>query len=497
MSTSQSDDVSSINAAQQPDDAYKWKAFAAIAISFTTMVMSMQMAFVALSAIAEDYGITLRSVTWVVIAQALTISALMLPMGRFADIIGRKRVHLIGLVLFAAGAAGSAFSPTFGILIVFRVVMAVGNAMGQSVGMAMVVSVFPERERGKAIGSQTTAVAVGGSLGPIIAGLVLQWFPWETLFLMLLVPIGIAFIAGLFVLDEQKVSRGRSTEKAPFDWLGAALSAMAITLLVITINNPSGASWVSPLVLGSIAAVIVLLAAFVTWELKSSSPMLELRMFSNYMFTLGISTRILGFMGTTATRFLLPIFLISFRGLTEGTAGLILFLTSLGMGMAAQTSGRLSDKFGERRFLIFGFVILIATAIAFTFVDGETPMGTVMVIVFFNGLAMGLWNVPNSSVIMGSVPPSRFGVVGALTNLARNFGNVTGQAIASTIVVGVMVSRGFDIQLDEIADTPGAGAAFADGWRAAYIVVTGFSVIGLVMAILTKPGPRARDEDGG
>ena len=106
MSTSQSDDVSSINAAQQPDDAYKWKAFAAIAISFTTMVMSMQMAFVALSAIAEDYGITLRSVTWVVIAQALTISALMLPMGRFADIIGRKRVHLIGLVLFAAGATG-------------------------------------------------------------------------------------------------------------------------------------------------------------------------------------------------------------------------------------------------------------------------------------------------------------------------------------------------------------------------------------------------------
>lgn len=495
MSTSQTDDVPSIRTSGRPDDSYKWKAFAAIAISFTTMVMSMQMAFVALSAIAEDYGITLRSVTWVVIAQALTISALMLPMGRFADIIGRKKVHLIGLVFFAAGAAGSAFSPTFGVLIVFRVIMAIGNSMGQSVGMAMVVSVFPERERGKAIGSQTTAVAVGGSLGPIVAGLVLQWFPWETLFLMLLVPIGVAFVAGLFILDEDKVSRGRAVEKPPFDWMGAVLSAMAITLLVITINNPSGASWVSPLVLGSIAGVVVLLAAFVTWELRSDSPMLELRMFGNFMFTLGISTRVLGFMGTTATRFLLPIFLISFRGLTEGIAGLVLFLTSLGMGMAAQTSGRLSDRFGERRFLVLGFVILIATAIAFTFVDGETPMEIVMVIVFLNGLAMGLWNVPNSSVIMGSVPPSRFGVVGALTNLARNFGNVTGQAIASTIVVGVMLSRGFDIQLDEIADTPGAGAAFTDGWRAAYYVVTGFSVIGLVMAIMTKPRPRTFDED--
>jgi len=494
MSTSRTDNASSLNRGQPFDDAYKWKAFAAIAIAFTTMVMSMQMAFVALSAIAEDYGITLRAVTWVVIAQALTISALMLPMGRLADIIGRKKVHLVGLVLFAVGAAGSAFSPTFGILIVFRVVMAVGNSMGQSVGTAMVISVFSDRERGKAIGSQTTAVAVGGSLGPIIAGLVLQWFPWETLFLMLLPPIAIALVAGYFILDEEKVSRGRMDEKPPFDWVGAFPSALAIILLVITINNPSGASWASPLVLGSIVGVVVLLAAFVTWELRSSSPMLELRMFGNFMFTMGISTRVLGFMGTTATRFLLPIFLISFRGLTEGAAGLILFLTSLGMGIAAQTSGRLSDSFGERRFLIFGFLILIGTAIAFAFVDGETPMWIVMVIVFVNGLAMGLWNVPNSSVIMGSVPPSRFGVVGALQNLARNFGNVTGQAIASTIVVGVMVSRGFDIQLDELADVPGAKDAFADGWRAAYVVVTAFSAMGLFMAFLTKPRRRTWDD---
>jgi MFS family permease len=407
-------------------------------------------------------------------------------MGRLADIIGRKKVHLIGLVLFAAGAAGSAFSPTFGILIIFRVVMAVGNAMGQSVGMAMVISVFPAQERGMAIGSQTTAVAFGGTLGPIVAGLVLQWFPWETLFLMLLVPISIAFVAGFFVLDEERVSRGRSKDSPPFDWIGAFLSAAAITLLVLTINNPLGVSWVSPIILGSVAGVLVLLAGFVTWELRSSAPMLELRMFSNFMFSLGITTRVLGFMGTTATRFLLPIFLISFRGLTEGAAGLVLFLTSLGMGMAAQTSGRLSDRFGERPFLIMGFLILIGTALAFSFVDGETPMGLVMVVVFINGLAMGMWNVPNSSMIMGSVPPSRFGVVGALTNLSRNFGNVTGQAIASTVVVGVMVSRGFDIQLDEIAETPGAGDAFADGWRAAYVLVTAFSAVGLLLAFFSK-----------
>src|SRR5688572_19200132 len=100
------------------DDGYKWRAFAAIAISFVTMVMSISMVFVALSSIAAEYGVTLRAVSWVVIVQALTITALMLPMGRLADIIGRRRVHLIGLSLFAGGSICCAFAPTLGTLLV-------------------------------------------------------------------------------------------------------------------------------------------------------------------------------------------------------------------------------------------------------------------------------------------------------------------------------------------------------------------------------------------
>ena len=242
--------------------------------------------------------------------------------------------------------------------------MAVGNSMGQSVGMAMVISVFPDSERGKAIGSQTTAVAVGGASGPIIAGLVLQWLPWETLFLMIVFPIVIAFVAGYFILDEERVSRGRSGDRPSFDWIGAFLSAAAVVLLVITVNNPLGVGWVSPLIIGGIAGFVVLMGGFVAWELRIESPMLQLRMFRNRVFSMAISTRFLGFLGTTATRFLLPIFLISFRGLTEGVAGMVLFLAALGMGVAAQSSGRLADRFGERPFLIFGFVILIGTALA-------------------------------------------------------------------------------------------------------------------------------------
>jgi EmrB/QacA subfamily drug resistance transporter len=479
-----------------PDDLYKWKAFIAIGVAFVTQVMSMSMVFVALSSIAEDYGVTLRAVAWVVVAQALTISALMMPMGRLADIIGWKRVHLGGLALFGGGALLTAFAPTFAVLIAARVVMSIGSAMGQSVGTAMVVAVFPPEERGTAIGSQTTAVSIGGASGPIVGGLLLQIFPWQALFLLLLPPVAIALVAGYFVLDDARLNQHREGDRPPFDIVGATLSALAIALLVITINNPLALSWASPLILSSIAVVAVLLAAFAWWELRYRAPMLDLRMFSDRVLSTAISARFLGFLGTTVTLLLMPIYLISVRGLQEAAAGGILFLTSLGMGIAAQGSGRLSDRFGPRRFSLVGFAVMVTTALVLALLSEETAFWKIMIVLFVNGLAMGLWNVPNNTMIMGTVPATRLGVVGALSNLTRNVGNVVGQAVASGVVVAVMVSRGFDVPLNEIADTPGAAAAFMDGWRAAYLLATGYVALALVLTFLTRPDA-GREEPAG
>ena len=162
-------------------------------------------------------------------------------------------------------------------------------------------------------------------------------------------------------------------------------------------------------------------------------------------------------------------------------------MTGLGMGIASYAAGRLSDRFGPRPFTVLGFSVLVLTSVPMAFVTAHTSLWIVIVLLFAIGLAMGLWNVPNNSTILGAVPRSRLGVVGALTNLTRNVGNVTGQALASAIVVGVMVSRGFDIPLSDVGDDPGAGSAFTDGWQAAYFVVTALSLVGLGLAMLTKP----------
>lgn len=476
------------------DYSYKWTAFVAIGISFVTQVLAQSMVFVALSDIADDFGVTLRAVSWVVVIQALTISAFMMPMGRLADIIGWRKVHLIGLVVFGGGAMCVALAPTFGLLIAARVLMAAGNSMGQSVGTAMAVAVFPPEERGTAIGSQTTAVAIGGASGPMVGGLVLQVLPWEALFWMVLVPISIAFVAGYFLLTEERLGQPRDAERPPFDYLGATISVIAISIFVVVVNNPLAMSWTSPLLLGGFAAVAVLFAGFVPWELRHRAPMVELRMFADRVFSMASLARFLGFLGATVTILMAPIYLISLRGMDTAAAGAVLFLGFVGMGVAAQATGRLSDRFGPRRFALGGYVIMMTTALSFSFLTSATPLWLVAPLLLVNGVGMGTWNVPNNTMIIGAVPVSRLGVVGALTNLTRNVGNVVGQAVAAGVVVAVMAAQGFDIPLSEVRETAGASAAFFDGWRAAYWMAAFFMGIALLCTVFAPSGRRGSPE---
>ena len=464
---------------------HKWTAFGAIGVSLVTTVMSMSMVFVSLPAIADDFGITLKAVGWVVITNSLVISSLMLPMGRAADIIGRRKMHLAGMALFGLGCALVALAPTFGLVIAGRVVMATGSAMGQSVGTAMIVAVFPAHERGTAIGSQTTAVAIGAASGPVLGGAILEVLSWEALFALLLIPVAIALIAGYVILDENLVSPAGPVQRKPYDWAGAGLSAMAVVLVVLIINNPLSLPWTSPVTIGAIVVAVGAIGAFVTRELSFAHPMLQLGYFRNRLIRFSAGARVVGFMGSTVSIFLTPVFLISLRSMDALTAGAIMFLNSVGLGVSAQTAGRLSDRFGPLPFIVGGFTLMGVSAIFLSFMTEFTPLGLVALAVTANGIAMGLWNVPNNSSIMGSVGSEHHGVVGALTNLLRNLGNVVGQAVAVTVVATVMATRGFEIPLDQLAEVVGADQAFVAGWALAFRMVAVFSIAGVVLTFLS------------
>jgi MFS family permease len=219
--------------------------------------------------------------------------------------------------------------------------------------------------------------------------------------------------------------------------------------------------------------------------------MINLRLFSNSTFTWSSITRLLGFVGSSAAFFLMPIFLQSFLGYQEIAAGMVMFVGAFGMGVASQFSGRLSDRFGFRSFTFIGLGMLVAAALMFSFFDGSTPAWVIMPVLFFNGLGMGMWMAPNMSATLGAVERQHYGSVSAFVNLVRNIGSVFGQALTSAIVAGVMLARGADVQLSELATStnPAVKQAFVDGWRYAYLVLAAFTLMALYAAWKTRANP--------
>ncbi len=477
------------------NDWYKWRAFWAVGLSLVTMVMSFSILFLALPAIADDFGITFKEASLLVIAQSLTVSALMVPLGKVADMIGRKKFHLMGLVLFGGGAIACAFATNLLFLIITRVIMSIGSSMGQAVSTAITTSVFPTEERGKALGSQTTAVAIGGAAGPIVAGATLQFFPWQALFILMAIPTGIAFLWGLYILKDERIGSFSGAQRPPYDWLGAGLSALATAIIILTITNPFALAWGSPIIIGGAFAGVATLIAFIWWQLNTPNPMVDLRLFKNRVFKYAILTRYFAFMRSSATLFVLPIYLVAFRGWSEIIASGVMLLQAIGMGVGAQVFGRLSDRYGVRPFMVGGFVVLVFTGIALATLSEKTSIYYIAVIVLINGLAQGAWSAPNASATMGAVPRSSYGLVSAIINLTRNLGNVSGQAIITAIIAGVMVARGFDIPLGELENTPEAGFAFLDGWQYAYLAATGIVGLALIASFLTKPGKSDKQRD--
>lgn len=463
----------------------KWRAFVAIGSTYLLIVVSTAFSFIALPSIADDFGVTLKVVGWVVITESLLIAGLLLPMGGIADTVGRKRTLFAGMGVFAVGAVSTGLAPTFALVIVARVVLATGSALIQSVGTGMLAAIFPPEERGLALGAQTTAVAIGSATAPLLGGVALQVLSWRAMFVLLAIP-SVASMAAIRLLvgDDRAAAAAIGAADAPprrrIDGLGASLSGLAVVALVLTINNPFDFAWLSvPIVVGGLLTV-GLLVGFTWWELRVDQPMLDLRMFAIPVFRYAVLVRVVGFVAATTAMLLLPIYLLSAREISAALAGVLISTLAVGMGLSAQVSGRMYDRVGPRLPTVIGLTLQIGATLALAFADESTPLWLIGVIAFLAGVAMALWNVPNNSAMLGATPPESFGVGGAFTNVTRTVGNVIGQALITTAVAGVMASQGFDIPLGDLGDTAGAAASFIDGWQLAFLIAAGLSAVTLL-----------------
>ncbi len=469
---------------------YKYLVFGVLAIGVFASVVDHGSVIVALPSIAKALRIELPGVQWVVIGYALTISALLLPMGRLADMMGQKRVYILGSVILMVGAACAGMAPNLTTLLLARVLQGVGAAMTQGTGMAIMTSVFPSHERGRAIGLLMTTVGVGAVVGPAIGGFVVDLVHWRAVF-FINIPLGLVGVAAtLFVLRRWESERASKDSK--FDWLGAILSTGVLVSLLLGLTMAVNRGWMSIPILAAFVLSAGMFVAFIWWELRTTAPMFDLRFFRDRIFSCGVSAGFLTFLGQSSVLFLMPFYLQNVLGYSPKIAGLAVMPGALCMAIMGSVSGTLSDRFGWRWFTVGGMMFSILGLMILSRVTEVSPLWEVIPGLVLVNCGMGLFYSPNTSSVLSAVGRESYGVVSGFLNLVRNSANVISLAIATTIVTVTMGSLGFEPSLEAVRtnSVEGVRGAFIVGMRYAFYVLVALVIASLTVSLLQG---RAKD----
>ncbi len=282
-----------------------------------------------------------------------------------------------------------------------------------------------------------------------------------------------------------QAARGtEDAERAGFDWLGAVLSAGVMVLFLVAIGNAQQIGWLHPLIVAAMPVATVLMAGFIWWELRVRGPMLDLRLFKNAMFALGVAAASTSFLGVYSMFFLMPFYLQRVLGYSPGAAGLIMVPFPLVMIIVGPISGRLSDRYGTRAFKVAGMCLTAAGLLLFSRLTETSSLALLMPGMIAIGLGLGLFGSPNVSSILSTVAPSRYGVVSGLLAMFRNAFSVVGIVMATAIVTAAMAAKGYPASLDAVSDTVDLELlrAFASGMRLDFLIMGCLLLAGAAMS---------------
>ena len=480
--------------------SYRWWVFATISMGTFVSVLDQSSLSLALPRIAGHFSAPIPTVQWVTLGYMLTTSSLLLPVGRMSDIVGRKRVYVAGFTIFVITAILAGLSNSLSAIILFKGLQGAGAAMIQANAMAIVTTSFSGSERGKVIGLLMTTVGSGAIAGPMVGGTVVGLLGWRSAF-FLGAPLGVVSIVGALLVLEGRARAAagdpNSAGVSRFDWLGATLSAAALSILLLVVTNAHLVGWLSPLAIATFGAVVALLGVFIWWESRAPEPMLSLELFKRRLFTLGSAASFLTFMSGTSVFFLMPFFLQGVRGYSPAEAGLLLGPSALCFAIAGPIAGRLSDRYGWQRFAIGSLVVIGVGLFGLATLGDHTPLWRVIGALFMQSIGMGFFYSPNSSAVLSAVERSRYGVATAFMTLMRTGASVIGIAVVTSIVTAVMGSLGYEPSLDAVTSAASGGegvkSAFTQGLRTAYLAMLGLNCIALVLSCF-RGGKALRDE---
>lgn len=403
--------------------------------------LSAGMFNISLVDIAEDLRIPVSSAQWVVSIYLLVISVLLPVMGRLGDMHGRRKVHNLGLLAFAAGALGCALAMNEAMLLGFRVLQGVGASMYQATNMALIVSVFPAEQRGRALGLMSTFVAAGSMAGPGLGGFLIQWFSWESNFWLL---AGVAAAVG--VLAHRLIPRDTETAGGRLDLGRAAMFAASLSSLMIAFDLGGRSSFLALPVLLLCAASAAMAAGYIAhsryFRSKGRKPLREtgsadsgFSLFADRSFAAGIAITVITYMAAFAGQLALPS-LLRLSGAEPAWVGLIMMGYPVALVVTAPLSGSIADRKGPLGILTASLLLMSVTLLALGFGSPALNRGATVLPVVLLGCAMGLITSPNTSIVMGLAAKSQLGRVSSVLALSRNIGMMFGTAAGGLMIGG-------------------------------------------------------------
>ncbi len=403
-----------------------WLAVATVCLGAAMAAIDASIVNVGLPTMQHYFKTTTSNIAWVSLTYLLVLTTIVVLAGRMADGIGRSRMYRAGFLVFGIASAGCGFAPSLGVLLVSRLVQGVGAAMLQANSVAIVTSSVPASMRGRAIGVQGAAQAVGLAIGPAVGGLLIAAFSWRAIFLVNLPIAAIALIVAPFTLPKD----AHHHSMPHIDGMSSVLLAVALVLALFTLNPsiPGHQFWYLEL-----AVAVVLAYIFARRQGSVATPLIEPGLVKILNVTGGVLLGVLSFSVLYGVLFLAPYYLQEVRHLPAGRMGLLVTAIALAMTAVAPFAGTLADRFGNRKVAVGGLVVLAAGTVAiFLWTPLMAFAWTVPAMVLI-GAGAGVFTPPNNSSVMGSAPAEHLGVTGGLLNMGRSIGMSLGVALAASI----------------------------------------------------------------
>ena len=409
-------------------------------------VLDSSIVNVALPHMMSAFGVNRSQIEWVSTGFMLATAVAMPVVGWIVMRSGHKSLYLASLALFTIGSVACALAWSYQVLIVSRIIQAVGGGAIQPVGMAIIAELFEPHERGKALGIWGTGVMVGPALGPTLGGYLTDWFSWRTIFSVNL-PIGVVTLIAAWLVMEREDTSNR--EKISFDWFGFLCLSAALIGGLLALSNGQEEGWTSNYVITCFSIATVGMVLFLGIESSIENPLLDLSLFTHRNYSLSLILALFRSIGLFGSVFLLPIFLENLVGYTTIQTGLVLMPGAVTIAVMMPLSGKMADRYSAKVLVTLGTLITGVSFIMYADLDPLSGMPVFVIPQIIRGVGMALMMAPLMATAINSVPRHQIATASSFLNVVQRVGGSFGIAILNAFVTNS--TRKHSIRIAELA----------------------------------------------